>query len=78
MASAVAKPEAPPERKYAFAVNCKVSIIGKILNVPDCPGTESEHAGKASACAGCPNQNICSAAPKGPDPGIAQVKERWL
>ena len=36
----------------------------------DCPGTGSEQAGKADACAGCPNQNICAAAkPVGPDPG---------
>ncbi|CAH1170242.1 unnamed protein product [Phaedon cochleariae] len=40
-----------------------------------CPGVNSESAGKASACAGCPNQNICSE-PKGPDPGIQLVKER--
>jgi len=42
-----------------------------------CPGTESENAGKASACAGCPNQNICSSTEnKGPDPTIALVRER--
>ncbi|KAL7288147.1 hypothetical protein TKK_0017809 [Trichogramma kaykai] len=42
-----------------------------------CPGTQSQDAGKASACAGCPNQNICSSgATKLPDPGIALVKER--
>lgn len=36
----------------------------------DCPGTESEKAGKASACQGCPNQSICaSSKPAGPDPG---------
>ena len=35
----------------------------------DCPGTEAEEAGKASACDGCPNQQICATAPKGPDPG---------
>ena len=36
----------------------------------DCPGTQSEQAGKASACEGCPNQTICVAGlPKGPDPG---------
>jgi len=30
-------------------------------NAPEhCPGTQSEDAGKASACAGCPNQQICS------------------
>ncbi|KAG8058924.1 hypothetical protein GUJ93_ZPchr0002g23714 [Zizania palustris] len=33
-----------------------------------CPGTQSEAAGKADACAGCPNQQICATAPKGPDP----------
>lgn len=36
----------------------------------ECPGTQSEAAGKASACEGCPNQNICASAPIGPDPGI--------
>ncbi|KAK9764342.1 cytosolic Fe-S cluster assembly factor nbp35 [Basidiobolus ranarum] len=41
-----------------------------------CPGTESEQAGTASACAGCPNQNICSTAPKGPDPAIAEIASR--
>ena len=25
-----------------------------------CPGVKSENAGKASPCAGCPNQKICS------------------
>ncbi|XP_072040485.1 cytosolic Fe-S cluster assembly factor NUBP1 homolog [Amphiura filiformis] len=42
-----------------------------------CPGTESEDAGKASACQGCPNQNICaSSQPKPPDPDIEVIKER--
>ncbi|XP_002132093.2 cytosolic Fe-S cluster assembly factor NUBP1 homolog [Ciona intestinalis] len=41
-----------------------------------CPGTESEDAGKASACAGCPNQNICAAAqPKLPDPDLSKIQE---
>ncbi|XP_062185672.1 cytosolic Fe-S cluster assembly factor NBP35-like isoform X4 [Phragmites australis] len=31
-------------------------------------GTQSESAGKSEACAGCPNQQICASAPKGPDP----------
>nr|CAB3264475.1 cytosolic Fe-S cluster assembly factor NUBP1 homolog [Phallusia mammillata] len=44
-----------------------------------CPGTESEDAGKASACAGCPNQNICaSAQPKLPDPDLPKIKESLL
>lgn len=43
----------------------------------DCPGTQSNDAGKASACAGCPNQQICSSgATKAPDPGIELVRER--
>ncbi|KAM0727079.1 Cytosolic Fe-S cluster assembly factor Nubp1-like protein [Formica fusca] len=42
-----------------------------------CPGTQSENAGKASACAGCPNQSLCSSGTtRQPDPGIALVKER--
>ncbi|KAF5280573.1 hypothetical protein FQR65_LT00324 [Abscondita terminalis] len=47
-------------------------------NAPEhCPGTESQNAGKASACAGCPNQQICSTgAAKTVDPGIQLVKDR--
>ncbi|KAI8981734.1 P-loop containing nucleoside triphosphate hydrolase protein [Mycotypha africana] len=41
-----------------------------------CPGVESEEAGKAEACAGCPNQAICASAPKGPDPDIPVITER--
>ncbi|TKY89705.1 hypothetical protein EX895_001490 [Sporisorium graminicola] len=41
-----------------------------------CPGTESEQAGKADACAGCPNQDACASAPKGPDPDLPVIKER--
>ena len=37
-----------------------------------CPGTQSEKAGKASACQGCPNQGVCATGlPKAPDPGVA-------
>lgn len=36
----------------------------------DCPGVQSETAGKAEACAGCPNQNLCaSSKSQEPDPG---------
>lgn len=51
-------------------------------DVPDnaaahCPGTQSETAGKVSACAGCPNQNVCaSGAASAPDPGIELVRAR--
>ncbi|GLV34657.1 uncharacterized protein CBL_09138 [Carabus blaptoides fortunei] len=50
----------------------------KPTNAPEhCPGTQSEDAGKVSACAGCPNQTLCSSgATKGPDPGIQLVKDR--
>jgi Mrp family chromosome partitioning ATPase len=41
-----------------------------------CPGPESEQAGKGDACNGCPNQQICATAPKGPDPDIPVITER--
>lgn len=49
--------------------------------VPDnanahCPGTGAEEAGKAAACAGCPNQQICATAPKGPDPDVSAISHR--
>ncbi|KAL4325320.1 hypothetical protein GQ457_11G029660 [Hibiscus cannabinus] len=36
----------------------------------DCPGPSSKAAGKSDACQGCPNQEACATAPKGPDPGL--------
>uniref|UniRef100_A0A7S0VDQ3 Cytosolic Fe-S cluster assembly factor NBP35 n=1 Tax=Polytomella parva TaxID=51329 RepID=A0A7S0VDQ3_9CHLO len=46
-------------------------------NAPEhCPGTNSEEAGKASSCQGCPNQSICASAPKGPDPDMALIQSR--
>ncbi|XP_047026476.1 cytosolic Fe-S cluster assembly factor NUBP1 homolog [Helicoverpa zea] len=51
-------------------------------SVPDnapqhCPGTQSEEAGKASACAGCPNQNICASGDASlPDPAIPLIQHR--
>ena len=42
----------------------------------ECPGTDSEQAGKTASCAGCPNQAACASAPKGPDPEIAEIEER--
>ncbi|CAN8103006.1 unnamed protein product [Discula destructiva] len=41
-----------------------------------CPGPESEKAGTADSCAGCPNQKICASAPKGPDPDIELISQR--
>ncbi|XP_046829839.1 cytosolic Fe-S cluster assembly factor NUBP1 homolog isoform X2 [Vespa crabro] len=57
-------------------------IFLKMADVPStapehCPGTQSDHAGKASACAGCPNQVLCaSGATKQPDPDIKLIKEK--
>ena len=42
----------------------------------DCPGTEDENAGKADACQGCPNQQICATAPKGPDPDVEYIRRK--
>ncbi|XP_073033268.1 LOW QUALITY PROTEIN: cytosolic Fe-S cluster assembly factor NBP35-like [Primulina eburnea] len=40
-----------------------------------CPGTQSESAGKSDSCEGCPNQEACATAPKGPDPGLNYLFE---
>ncbi|KAJ3874579.1 P-loop containing nucleoside triphosphate hydrolase protein [Lentinula edodes] len=47
-------------------------------NAPEhCPGTESEFAGKSTACEGCANQEICASnTPKGPDPALPFIKQR--
>lgn len=42
----------------------------------NCPGTQSDDAGKSSACEGCPNQQHCATAPKGPDPDVGDIVER--
>lgn len=42
-----------------------------------CPGPESETAGKADSCAGCPNQAVCaSQQPRGPDPDVPLITKR--
>lgn len=44
-------------------------------NAPkDCPGTLTKESGRASACQGCPNQQACLSAPKGPDPDIPIIR----
>ncbi|BGP39492.1 cytosolic Fe-S cluster assembly factor nbp35 [Rhodotorula kratochvilovae] len=46
-------------------------------NAPEhCPGTDSTSAGLAPGCAGCPNQDACATAPKGPDPDLELVRDR--
>ncbi|UZP45567.1 hypothetical protein NXS19_013379 [Fusarium pseudograminearum] len=42
----------------------------------NCVGPDSQQAGKADSCAGCPNQAICASAPKGPDPDIPVISAR--
>jgi len=43
----------------------------------DCVGVSSESAGKASSCAGCPNQKLCaSGEAKKVDPAVSDVAER--
>lgn len=41
-----------------------------------CPGPQSDSAGKSDACQGCPNQEVCATAPKGPDPDLVAIAER--
>ncbi|CAG8759560.1 8683_t:CDS:2, partial [Acaulospora morrowiae] len=54
-----------------------MTTVEKPENAPEhCPGPETENAGKASACEGCPNQKICATAPKGPDPDIQLITEK--
>lgn len=52
-------------------------ILICIFSLNIAQGTESELAGKADACAGCANQEICASdTPKGPDPALPFIKER--
>lgn len=43
-----------------------------------CPGTDSDAAGKADSCAGCPNQKACASgeAETGPDPDVLAIAKR--
>lgn len=47
-------------------------------NAPSsCPGVESEAAGNADSCAGCPNQTACKSGDAAlPDPDIAAIAKR--
>uniref|UniRef100_T1IU54 Cytosolic Fe-S cluster assembly factor NUBP1 homolog n=1 Tax=Strigamia maritima TaxID=126957 RepID=T1IU54_STRMM len=52
--------------------------MSSMSEIPEhCPGTQSEEAGKASACQGCPNQSMCaSGKTKGEDPDIPLITEK--
>ncbi|GAA5880108.1 hypothetical protein JCM16303_001216 [Sporobolomyces ruberrimus] len=72
------------ESTNAEIPTAKAQAVATLLpsNIPEdapehCPGTESVTAGSAPGCAGCPNQETCQTAPKGPDPDLAAVKERF-
>ena len=52
--SASAKPAAAPAEESQSRTDVPDSA-----NV-GCPGTKSDEAGKADACAGCPNQSACA------------------
>lgn len=43
---------------------------------PECVGPQSEQAGIAPSCQGCPNAAICASAPKGPDPDLPLIQQR--
>ena len=52
----------------------EINSIKKLKLYIDCPGTQSEQAGKTSSCQGCPNQTICaSGKAKEPDPGKSNM-----
>lgn len=54
---------------FPFTIYLTVYIV-------DCPGVKSEKAGKEDACAGCPNQKICSSGEAAkPDPDLALIEE---
>mmetsp|Transcript_92513 Transcript_92513/g.193413 ORF Transcript_92513/g.193413 Transcript_92513/m.193413 type:complete len:374 (+) Transcript_92513:134-1255(+) len=55
-----------------------VPLQEKPDNAPEsCPGVSSDAAGKASGCAGCPNQKLCaSGEARKPDPAVGDVRDR--
>ena len=76
MASNEERPSNAPER--GFSPSFATCTHQKTNTHPtDCPGTSSDAAGKAAACAGCPNQAVCaSGQPKAPDPDIEAISQR--
>ncbi|EON98925.1 putative protein nbp35 protein [Phaeoacremonium minimum UCRPA7] len=73
MAPSLEVPE-PVEDVIANPLKAKPQLVAP--EPEHCPGPESEQAGQADSCAGCPNQKICAAAPKGPDPDIPLISQR--
>lgn len=73
MAPSLEEPE-PVEDVFNNPLKQKPKLVAP--EPEHCPGPESERAGTADSCAGCPNQAICAAAPKGPDPDIPLISAR--
>ncbi|KAL2169786.1 hypothetical protein VTG60DRAFT_5604 [Thermothelomyces hinnuleus] len=73
MAPSLEAPE-PVEDVLANPLKQKPQLVAP--EPEHCPGPESEQAGTADSCAGCPNQAICASAPKGPDPDIPLITAR--
>ncbi|CAK7212549.1 cytosolic Fe-S cluster assembly factor nbp35 [Sporothrix bragantina] len=73
MAPALELPE-PVEDVLSNPLKAKPKLVAP--EPEHCPGPESEQAGQADSCAGCPNQEICASAPKGPDPDIPVITAR--
>lgn len=63
----------PPARPSGLAMTVTDELV---RGTEHCPGPESQQAGLADNCAGCPNQAICASAPKGPDPDIPVITAR--
>ncbi|GAA5833628.1 hypothetical protein JCM5353_006596 [Sporobolomyces roseus] len=82
MSPSIDLPPACPTTPQSIST-AKAQAVATLLpsNIPEdapehCPGTESLSAGSAPGCAGCPNQETCATAPKGPDPDLDAVRER--
>ncbi|MCO5565363.1 hypothetical protein L7F22_019036 [Adiantum nelumboides] len=84
---AIISPNPIPPDGVLSAINSSVlppESIARALpdNVPEnapahCPGTESEDAGKASACDGCPNQSVCASTPKDLIQIYLKLQQEW-
>ncbi|ROW13208.1 hypothetical protein VPNG_04797 [Cytospora leucostoma] len=73
MAPSLEEPE-PVQDVFSNPTKAKPQLVAP--EPEHCPGPESERAGTADSCAGCPNQKICATAPKGPDPDIPLISQR--
>mmetsp|Transcript_44268 Transcript_44268/g.87356 ORF Transcript_44268/g.87356 Transcript_44268/m.87356 type:complete len:407 (-) Transcript_44268:485-1705(-) len=77
ISSPTAKAQSPGGEDFAAAASTHAATDVP-ENAPDaCPGVQSETAGKADACAGCPNQKLCaSGEAKKADPAVAEIEAK--